>query len=370
MRCVAPKISITQSRFHGLIVSMRSGPHDKPTLIIVPVAHLVGASAASTAVGCHRKVVERRSGRYAMRVSIMGQAAFGEAVLKRLRADGVDVAGVSAPAPVEGGRPDPLWAAAAAEGLPMVATAALKDPQGLQRWSALKADLAVMAFVTDIISAEALHIPRLGTIQYHPSLLPLHRGSSAINWAVIYGDSETGLSVFWPDDSIDTGPVLLQKRCPIGPNDTVASLYFDRLFPMGIDALSEAVALVAAGTAPRIEQDHAQSTYEPPCAERHARIHWHDPAARISALIRGCSPQPGAWALFEGEKLQIYDSTLTREQEPGMPGRVLRIDEQGFEVRLNGGVLRVTRVQPAGQKKLGAGEWALTAGLQPGMRLR
>jgi methionyl-tRNA formyltransferase len=305
-----------------------------------------------------------------MRVSIMGQAAFGEAVLKRLRDDGVEVAGVSAPAPAEGGRPDALWAAAETGGLPLVETTSLRDQRGLERWSALEADLCVMAFVTDIIPDEALHLPRLGTIQYHPSLLPLHRGSSAINWAVINGDSETGLSIFWVEKGIDTGPLLLQKRCPIGPNDTVASLYFDRLFPMGIDALSEAVTLVAAGKAPRIEQDHAQSTYEPPCADKHAEICWHEPAERVSALIRGCNPQPGAWAVFEGEKLRIFDSTLTGAHEPAMPGRVLRVDEQGFDVRLNGGVLRITRVQPAGQKKLGAGEWARSAGLNPGFRFR
>lgn len=305
-----------------------------------------------------------------MRVSIMGQAAFGEAVLKRLREDGVDVVGVSAPAPAEGNRPDALWAATLAAALPLVATASLTARDGLERWSALNADLCVMAFVTEIIPDGTLHIPRLGTIQYHPSLLPLHRGSSAINWAVINGDAETGISIFWPDKDIDTGPVLLQKRCPIGPTDTVASLYFDRLFPMGVDAISESVALVTAGNAPRREQDHALSTYEPPCSESHGRIHWHEPAARISALIRGCNPQPGAWALFEGQKLRIFDSTLTGTQEPGLPGRVLRIDEQGFELRLNGGVLRVTRVQPAGQKKTGAGEWALGVGLQPGVRFR
>lgn len=305
-----------------------------------------------------------------MRVSMMGQAAFGEAALKRLRDDGVDVVGVSAPPPAEGGRADALWAAAEAAGLPLVPTPALKDPQGLQHWAALEADLCVMAFVTDIIPDEALSLPRLGTIQYHPSLLPLHRGSSAINWAVINGDAETGLTIFWVDTGIDTGPVLLQKRCSIGPNDTVASLYFDRLFPMGINALSEAVALVLAGNAPRIEQDHAESTYEPPCADKHAEIRWHEPAERISALIRGCNPQPGAWALFEGEKLRLFDSALTGPHEPGMPGRVLRVDELGFDIRLNGGVLRVTRVQPAGQKKLRAGEWAQTAGLKPGFRFR
>jgi methionyl-tRNA formyltransferase len=300
----------------------------------------------------------------------MGQAAFGEAVLKRLLEDGIEVAGVSAPEPVEGGRVDALWAAGGAAGLPQIATPSLKNAAGMSRWSELGADLCVMAFVTDIVSDEALNIPRLGSIQYHPSILPLHRGSSAMNWAIINGDPETGLSIFWTDKGIDTGPILLQKRCVIGPDDTVASLYFEKLFPMGVDALSESVAMVADGDAPRIEQDHALSTYEPPCTDVHAEIRWYEPAERVSALIRGCNPAPGAWTMFEGEKLRLFDIALSGDQEPGMPGRVLRIGDAGIDVRLNGGVLRITRVQAAGQKKTPAAEWAKAAGLREGFRFR
>jgi methionyl-tRNA formyltransferase len=305
-----------------------------------------------------------------MRVSIIGQAAFGESVLKRLGGDGVEIAGVSAPRPVEGQRPDALWAAAEAAGLPTVDTADLKQPKGLDAWKALNADLCVMAFVTAILSEDVFAAARLGAVQYHPSLLPLHRGSSAMNWAIINGDPETGLTIFWPDRGIDTGPVLLQKRCPIGPEETVGSLYFERLFPMGVDAIAEAVQLVDAGDPPRIVQDHALATYEPPCGDEHAAIRWHEPAARIHALIRGCNPQPGAFTTFEGAPLRIFDCRLTGAQEPGMPGRVLRVDGEGFDVRLNGGVLRVLRVQPAGQKKLSAGEWAGAAGLKEGFRFR
>lgn len=300
----------------------------------------------------------------------MGQAAFGEAVLKRLGDDGIELAGISAPQPRDPQRPDALWAAALAAGLPAVDTASLAKPEGLDAWAALGADLCVMAFVTEILSDDVFATPGLGTIQYHPSLLPLHRGSSAINWAIINGDQETGLTIFWPERGIDTGPVLLQKSCPIGPDDTVGSLYFQRLFPMGVDALSEAVTLVAQGRAPRIVQDHAIATYEPPCSDPHAEIRWHEPAARISALIRGCNPQPGAWTMFAGQRLRIYDCRLTGTLEPGMPGRVLRLDDEGFDVRLNGGVLRVLRVQPEGQKKIPAGEWARAAGLQEGFRFR
>ena len=303
-----------------------------------------------------------------MRVSVMGQAAFGEAVLERLLEDGVEVVGVSAPAPA-GDRKDPLWAAAEAAGLPTVETAALKAAEGQAAWRALAAELCVMAFVTDIIPNDVLAMPPKGTIQYHPSILPLHRGSSAMNWPIINGETETGLSIFWPDQGIDTGPILLQKHTDIGPDETMGNLYFNKLFAMGVDAMSESVALVAAGKAPRIDQDHSLSTYEPPCGEGHARIRWYKPANVLYNLIRGCNPAPGAVATFGDLEFKIFDCRLTGNQEPGMPGRVLRVDDEGFDVRLNGGVLRVLRVQPKGGKKVGAGDWAKEAGLEAGSRL-
>lgn len=298
----------------------------------------------------------------------MGQAAFGEAVLKRLLEDGVEVVGTSAPPPA-GERADPLWAASEAAGLPTISTVSLKDNVGQDAWRALDADLCVMAFVTEIIPLEVLRMPRLGSIQYHPSLLPKYRGSSAMNWPIIFGATETGLSIFWPDDGIDTGPILLQKTCPIGPDETMGGLYFNNLFPMGVDALSESVRLVAEGKAPRIEQDHTLSTYEPPCRDEHGRIRWYEPAERVYARIRGCNPAPGAWSMFGETKLKFFDCRLL-PAEAGMPGRVLRIGEEGVDIRLNGGVLRVIRVQPEGAKKMAAGEWAASANLEPGFRFK
>ena len=303
-----------------------------------------------------------------MRVSLMGQAAFGEAVFKRLIDDTVEIVGVSAPG-ATGERKDPLRAAAETAGVPVIDTPALKTPEGQAAWRALGADLAGMAFVTEIIPDEGLHIPSRGTIQYHPSLLPLHPGSSAINWAIINGDRETGLTIFWPDQGIDTGPILLQQSCPIGPDDTVGSIYFNQLFPMGVDALAEAVQLVAEGRAPRIGQDHALATYEPPCGEAHARIRWYRPADVVYRHIRGCNPAPGAVASFNGAEFRIFDCRLTGAQEAGMPGRILRLKDEGFDVRLNGGVLRVLRVQPKGGKKMPATEWAREVGLEVGSRL-
>ena len=305
-----------------------------------------------------------------MRVSIIGQAAFGEAVFKRLIDDGVEVVAASAPEPREGGRPDALWVAAEEHGLAPIDTASLKGDEGLAAWRDAGAELGVMAFVTEMLPGQALTAPEHGTIQYHPSLLPLHRGSSAMNWPIIFGRTETGLSVFWPDEGMDTGPVLLQKTCEIGPDDTLGSLYFERLFPMGVDAMAEAVALVEAGEAPRIEQDHALSTYEPPCGDEHARIPWHEPARQVYNRIRGCNPQPGAWTLRRGERLGVFDASLSLEDVPGMPGAVLNIEDDHIDVRLNGGVLHLKRVQPQGARKVNAGEWAAEVGLKVGARFR
>jgi methionyl-tRNA formyltransferase len=305
-----------------------------------------------------------------MRVSIMGQAAFGEAVFKRLQDDGVEICAVSAPEPTEGGRVDALWQIAADAGLTPIPTRFLKSEEGLAAWRGTGAELCVMAFVTEILPNEVFDIPEKGTIQYHPSLLPLHRGSAAINWAIIYGRTETGLTIFWPDQGIDTGPILLQKTIPLGSDDTVASVYFGSLFNLGVEAMSEAVGMVAQGTAPRIEQDHRLATYEPPCRDEHGQIRWHEPADRLYSLIRGCNPQPGAWTTHDGTKLRIFDCQLTGDVEAGMPGRVLRVDNDGFDVRLNGGVLRIARVQPEGEKKLPAGEWAAQVGLKEGSRFR
>jgi len=304
-----------------------------------------------------------------LRVALMGQAAFGRAVLDRLRSDGVTVAAVSAPEP-SGGRADALWAEGEESGLPLVPTAALKTAEGLERWERLGIDLCVMAFVTEYLPPEVFAVPARGTIQYHPSLLPAHRGQSAMNWALINGDTETGLSIFWPDEGLDTGPLLLTRRCEIGPDDTLGSLYFDRLFPMGVDALAESVALVADGSAPRTPQEHALATYEPPCDDRHSQIRWHEPPRRVYDLIRGCDPQPGAWTWFEDDRLRLYGCRLAGERRAGRPGEVLDVDQNGLAVRLNGDVLRVGRVRLGDSPKVDAAEWASQVGLRAGHRFR
>jgi len=227
--------------------------------------------------------------------------------------------------------------------------------------------------VTLFVPEEFLNIPTKGSIQYHPSLLPKYRGPSAINWPIIKGESETGLSIFWPDNGLDTGDVLLQKKTHIGATDTLGSVYFDRLFPMGVDAMLEAVDLVKAGKAPRTKQDESQATYEGRCGSDNARIDWGKPWQQIDRLIRGCNPAPGAWSTLEGKTLKVLEARPLPAKDPkgiaGKMGEIVDIGTDGFTVVCADGRMRVTRVQPADGPKIAAGEFAGTAKLTPGKRL-
>ncbi|MEX2446593.1 MAG: methionyl-tRNA formyltransferase [Dehalococcoidia bacterium] len=289
-----------------------------------------------------------------MRIVVMGQAAFGRDVFEALRAAGEDVVGVSTPTP--GSRPDPLHEAATAAGLPTVETPALQRDEPFERFAALQPDLLVFAFVTDIVRTRALETATLGAIEYHPSLLPLHRGRSAMNWSLIAGDERTGLTVFWVDAGIDTGPVLLQREVEVGPEDSVGSLYFERLYPMGVEALVEATRLVREGRAPRVEQDHSLATYEPACEAEHGRIDWMHHSSVVFNLIRGCDPQPGASTALRGEPLRLFDARRRVGTSTETPGTVIAVTDGRVEVAGIGGTIEIGRVQRAGEGKVAAGE--------------
>ncbi len=301
-----------------------------------------------------------------MRIVLIGQAAFGAKVLERLLEKNEEVVAVYAPPDGPGGRSDPLKDAALSRSLPVSQPETYKDDTVFAKYAGLEPQLTVMAFVTAIIPGRFFEVPAYGTINYHPSLLPRHRGASAINWAVIMGDRKTGLSIFWPDDGIDTGPILLQKEIAIGPDDTTGSLYFNHLFPMGVDAILESIDLVKAGAAPRIPQDEAEATYEPPCNDRVAGIDWNRPADELYNLVRGCDPQPGAFASYKGEKVRFYDARRLEGPADEPPGTVVAVDDQGMEVAVRGGRLLVRKVRRAGGGKLTAAEFASEGGLKAG----
>ena len=172
----------------------------------------------------------------------------------------------------------------------------------------LKADLGVMAYVLLFAPPEFCAIPKHGMIQFHPSLLPLHRGASSIPWAIIRGRTETGLSIFRPTPGLDEGPVILQKRVVIGPDDTAGSLYFDKIFQLGVSALLEAADLVVSGRATESTQDESRATYEGWVREAESHINWANHVDFVYDLIRGCNPAPGAWTIYGARKLYLFDA--------------------------------------------------------------
>ena len=304
-----------------------------------------------------------------MRIAIIGQAAFGAATYERLRNDGHEIVAVFTPP--EKGRADSLAEAARGDGATVVQPRrwqrqGVVDEDLFRRYAGSDPELNVMAFVAQIIPAQVLEHPPHGTIQFHPSLLPRHRGRSAINHALLQGDGETGLTIFWVDAGIDTGPILLQKRVPLGQNDTVNSVYREHLFPLGVEALGEAARLVAQGRAPRIPQDEATATYEPPWEGDIAQIDWSRPAREVHNFIRGSDRQPGAWTVLNGVTVRLYGSRLV-PAEVGAAGAVTAVGAEGVVIRCgDGGAVRVETVLPEGGTRIAAHEWAAGAGVGPG----
>jgi methionyl-tRNA formyltransferase len=250
-----------------------------------------------------------------MRIILVGQAAFAEKTLEKLVGKGDEVAAVYCPPDSPSGKFDPVKQKAIQLGIPVRQHKSLKAPEVREEFLALNADLAILAFVTQIVPQQVFSVPKLGSICFHPSLLPKYRGASAINWALIKGETVTGLSLFWVDPGIDTGPVLLQKQVTVDPDDTTGSLYFNKIFPLGVEAIVEAVDLIKASNPPRIVQDESKATYDPPCRDEHATIDWSKPALEIYNLIRGCDPQPGAHTIWQGKMVL----TEGREQRSSWP---------------------------------------------------
>jgi methionyl-tRNA formyltransferase len=308
-----------------------------------------------------------------MKIAIVGQQDFGKAVLEAFLARGDEAAAVFCAPEKEGARPDALRAAAQAKGLKVHQFKSLRDPEAARAMKEAGADIGIMAFVLQFAPQEFVTIPKHGTIQYHPSLLPKYRGPSSINWPIIKGETETGLTIFRPSDGLDEGAVILQKKTPIGPDDTLGSVYFDRLFPMGIQAMLEAADLVLSGKDQETMQDESHASYEGWCRAAEAKIDWAKPIDHVYNLIRGCNPAPGAWTTFNGKKLQIFDArkhVFRRFAEvPGKIGEVTDVTPQSFKVTGQGGLIEVLKAKFEDGKKVSAGELAQAGGIKAGSLL-
>lgn len=308
-----------------------------------------------------------------MRVVIIGQRSFGKAVLEAFLARGDDIAGVFV-APEKGGaKPDVLRRFAEEKNVALFQFAHLGSDDALSTLNRLEADIAVMAYVLQFVPQEFATLPRWGTIQFHPSLLPKYRGPSAVNWAIVCGEQQTGVTVFRPTDGMDEGPVIVQKSVVIHEDDTAGSLYYERLFPLGVEALLEAADKITSGTARLQPQDCGAAHYEGWLRSAEAKINWHSHVRLIYNLIRGCHPKPGAWTLFQGKKITILkaDKTVHHafDEVRGKTGSVVALDDGCLTVSGQGGEIHVFSVLLETGQKMNAVQWAKENGLNVGMTL-
>jgi methionyl-tRNA formyltransferase len=285
-------------------------------------------------------------------------------------ARGDEVGGVFCAPEKEGARPDALRLAAQEKGLSVHQFKSLRDPEASRAMHETGSDLGIMAFVLQFAPQEFVNIPKHGTIQYHPSLLPKFRGPSSINWPIAKGEKKTGVTIFRPTDGLDEGPVILQKETDVSENDTLGTVYFDRLFPMGVKAMLEAADLVVAGKHKEIVQDESQASYEGWFRANEAKVNWNNHVDFVHNTIRGSDPAPGAWTTIGGKKLQLFGSkkhlVRTFGAVKGKIGEIAEIGPESMRVTAQGGQVEVSKVKPEEGKKVAAAEWAKSANVAAG----
>lgn len=301
----------------------------------------------------------------ALRIAVFGQAAFGRDVLQGLTKVGHEIVGVYAPP--AGARPDPLAEEAEAQGLPLFRHKRFRRkgaaiPELVDEYRDLGAELNIMPFTTVILPSEIVDAPAHGSLCFHPSLLPRFRGGAAIPWQIILGERETGVTVFRPDEGVDTGPILVQHGgVEIEASDNAATLYFSKLYPLGLEAMAEAVASVDAGSAQFRIQDESAATFQGLVDDEAARIDWEQDATAIDRLIRGCDPQPGAHTKIGAETLRLYDCRVGPAVE-GLPGQVTASVDGRLEIAARGGTLSIGKARLGRASKGAAGECGIDAG--------
>ncbi|MDE0524865.1 MAG: methionyl-tRNA formyltransferase [Boseongicola sp.] len=300
-----------------------------------------------------------------MRVIVMGQQAFGKDCLARILDEGHDEVVAVYCEPDRDGRPvDPIKEFALEKSLPVLQPGDFNDEATLEELASLNADLMIMAFVNIFVPEAARDTPRLGSICFHPSLLPLHRGPSAVNWPIIKGATKSGYSWFYPTDGLDEGDCLMQWECEVGPDDTVIDLYFKKIYPPAVESVIKVCDLFRTGRPPRIVPNETEATYERRCTKRHSRIDWNKPVEQVYNLIRGTNPAPGAWTIHNGQELGIFD--CARAEGDGISSRVMDVNDEGITVQCVGGRIQIKRVRPSGAGKIPAAEWATEAGISKG----
>lgn len=308
-----------------------------------------------------------------MRVVFLGSGTFAIPSFEALVDAGVDVAAVVTQPDREKGRgralaPPPLKPVAAGHGVRVLQPRRIREPEALEALRQLRPDVLVVVAYGQILPDAALDLAPRGAVNVHASLLPLYRGAAPIQWAIVRGEVETGVTTMLLDQGLDTGPTLLFESTPIGPAETAPALEA-RLARLGAPLLLATLAGLEAGTLHPKPQDHARATRAPILRKDDGRVDWALTAGDIARRVRGFDPWPGAWTTLVGRSLKIIDAEAAPERGPVEPGQVVGVGADGLRVACGGGtLLSVRRVQPESRRAMDAAAFAAGARLAPGMR--
>ena len=302
-----------------------------------------------------------------MRIVFIGQAPFGKESLEALISQGENVVGVITVEDAPNQKsPNPVKECAVEHSLALYQANYLKKAEAVNWVRDLNPDLLVLGFVTAFVPLEMIEVATHGGINYHPSLLPKFRGGSAINWAIINGEIETGVTIHFIDEGVDTGPILLQEKVDITADDTVKSVYFGKLYPLGIKMIAEAVSLIREGKAAPVDQDESLASFQPVISTADTVIDWSQTTETTYNLIRGSNPSPGAVTRLGDQSCAFYDASPSDQK--GEPGTIIEITPDAFTVATGDGAITVSSAKPPGQKKLAASDFVASLNLKVGDR--
>jgi len=310
----------------------------------------------------------------APRIVFFGSGAFAIPCFEALLDAGHSVAALVTQPDREKGRgralaAPPLKPVAEARGVPVLQPRRIKDPAAQEAVRAFEPELSVVVAYGQILPRSVLDLAPLGTVNVHASLLPRYRGAAPIQWALVNGETETGVTTMLLDEGLDTGPVLLRRATSIGPEETASELE-PRLARLGAELLLETVAGLRDGSLRPTPQDHAAATLAPILRKQDGRLSWWQPAQALARRVRGLNPWPGTMAEWDGRPLKILRAAPLEAATSVEPGTVLALDRDGVSVACGmGTVLCVVEVQPESRKPMSARAWAAGARLAPGARL-
>lgn len=264
--------------------------------------------------------------------------------------------------------PSPVKAIAQREGIALLQPTKMKDPGFMAELSAWKPDLIAVTAFGRILPPAVLSLPYRGCVNVHGSLLPKYRGAGPIQWALINGETVTGITTMLMDEGMDTGAMLLQESIPIHPDDTAGSLS-PRLADLGGRLLVETLSQLKAGTLVPRPQDHTRATLAPLLKKEDGLIDWTTPATSIANRIRGLTPWPGAYTFLKADRWTLCRVTPIPESTPGTPGQIIALTKDGIRVATGQGVIAIHELQPANSRRMPAAQYLAGHPLQIGMQL-